>query len=148
MPRRQTMPERWLLVTEKNREDLLALARKLPLGSGMFLLVPVSPSVMRRLRLLARSRQLDVREDGAARVHNLRELRRALSRGIELIMLSPVFPTATHPGWPAIPPMRAAAYARLADRRLVALGGMNERRYARVAGLGFTGWAGLSAFRT
>jgi thiamine monophosphate synthase len=31
---------------------------------------------------------------------------------------------------------------------LVALGGMDAKRYAAVAPLGFTGWAGISAFRT
>jgi thiamine-phosphate pyrophosphorylase len=44
--------------------------------------------------------------------------------------------------------MRAAALARLAGRKLVALGGMDERRFRRVERLGFVGWAGISAFRT
>jgi hypothetical protein len=44
--------------------------------------------------------------------------------------------------------MRAAAFARLARRKLLALGGMDEKRYAQVARLGFIGWAGISAFRT
>jgi hypothetical protein len=43
--------------------------------------------------------------------------------------------------------MRAAALAALADRKLVALGGMNPKRYAKIAPLGFIGWAGISAFR-
>jgi hypothetical protein len=44
--------------------------------------------------------------------------------------------------------MRAAAFARLAKRRAIALGGMDAQRYARLAQLGFIGWAGISAFRT
>jgi hypothetical protein len=44
--------------------------------------------------------------------------------------------------------MRAAAMARLAGRRLIALGGMTEKRYLRIRPLGFQGWAGISAFRT
>jgi len=43
--------------------------------------------------------------------------------------------------------MRSAALAALADRRLIALGGMNQKRYSKVAPLGFIGWAGISAFR-
>jgi hypothetical protein len=43
--------------------------------------------------------------------------------------------------------MRAAAFARLAQRRLIALGGMDAQRYAKIAPLGFIGWAGISAFR-
>jgi hypothetical protein len=41
-----------------------------------------------------------------------------------------------------------SALARLAKRRLLALGGMNPKRYAAVERLGFIGWAGISAFRT
>jgi hypothetical protein len=44
--------------------------------------------------------------------------------------------------------MRSAALARLAGRRAIALGGMNRERYAKIAPLGFIGWAGISAFRT
>lgn len=44
--------------------------------------------------------------------------------------------------------MRAAALARLAGRGLIALGGMDARRYATIARLGFDGWAGIDAFRT
>jgi thiamine monophosphate synthase len=44
--------------------------------------------------------------------------------------------------------MRAAALAALGSRKLIALGGMNAERYARIAQLGFMGWAGISAFRT
>jgi thiamine-phosphate pyrophosphorylase len=78
----------------------------------------------------------------------MRELRKAMAARTQLIMLSPIFETATHPDWQPIPRMRAATLARLGGRKLVALGGMDARRYARVARLGFCGWAGVSAFRT
>jgi hypothetical protein len=42
--------------------------------------------------------------------------------------------------------MRAAALARLAGRRLFALGGLDAKRYATLARLGFIGWAGISAW--
>ena len=41
----------------------------------------------------------------------------------------------------------AATLARLTGRNAVALGGMNAPRYAKIASLGFIGWAGISAFR-
>jgi thiamine-phosphate pyrophosphorylase len=44
--------------------------------------------------------------------------------------------------------MRAAALARLGGRSLLALGGMDARKFARIGRLGFRGWAGISAFRT
>jgi thiamine-phosphate pyrophosphorylase len=106
---------------------------------------------MLRLRTLARQSHLTiVAEQGrsAARVHNSRELRRALLARPRMILVSPVHPTGSHPEWKPLSRMRAAALARLAKRRAVALGGMDARRYAKIARLGFIGWAGISAFRT
>jgi thiamine-phosphate pyrophosphorylase len=84
----------------------------------------------------------------AARVHDSAELRQALLAGTPLILLSPIHPTSSHPGWRPLPRMRAAAIARLGRRRLIALGGMDARRFRRIERLGFQGWAGISAFRT
>jgi thiamine-phosphate pyrophosphorylase len=81
-------------------------------------------------------------------VHNAPELCRALLAGTPLILLSQIFPTSSHPDWKPIPRMRAAALARLGGRRLLALGGMDARKFARVRKLGFQAWAGISAFRT
>jgi thiamine-phosphate pyrophosphorylase len=145
------MPRRWLLVTEGNRGEVVAMGRKLPRGSGILLLAPVAAREMRRLRQVAIQRRLRLEREGrgrAARVHNLVELRAALVAKACPILLSPIFPTDTHPDWTAIPRMRAASLARLGGRGLVALGGMDERRYAMVARFGFSGWAGVSAFRT
>jgi thiamine-phosphate pyrophosphorylase len=65
---------------------------------------------------------------------------------VPLILLSPIHSTRSHPDWRPIPRMRAAAYARLAGRRLIALGGMDERRFERIERLGFVGWAGIDAW--
>jgi thiamine-phosphate pyrophosphorylase len=81
-------------------------------------------------------------------VHNISELRQALSRGTGLILLSPLYATRSHPDWKPLPRMRAAALVRLAGRELVALGGMDEQRFRRIRRLGFSSWAGISAFRT
>ena len=146
MRRRQTVPRQWLIVMAD--EDVSSAAR-LPRGSGVLLLACLSAGAQRRLRSLARLRDLRVASgESAARVHNLGELRRALLARTPLVLLSPIHPTATHPGWVPIPRMRAAALARLAKRQLLALGGMNPKRYAAVERLGFIGWAGISAFRT
>ena len=148
MRRRQTMAEEWLIVTDLSG---MACARRLPRGSGVLLLADLPARELRRLRLLAQQRGLAViteRSGEAARVHNRHELRSALLRRVPVILLSPMYPTASHPGWQPIPRMRAAAMARLSRRKLIALGGMNRKRYAAVAQLGFVGWAGISAFRT
>jgi hypothetical protein len=148
MRRRQTVPRQWLIVSD---EDALAVVTRLPRGSGVILLGPRSVSEIRRMRQVARHRELTVVGEsraGAARVHNVRELRRALLARTPLILLSPLWPTGSHPDWLPIRRMRAAALARLGGRKLLALGGMNQERYARVAPLGFIAWAGISAFRT
>ncbi|HEX5258178.1 MAG TPA: thiamine phosphate synthase [Sphingomicrobium sp.] len=151
MRRRQTMPRQWLIIADPSDRDAVAAAFRLPRGSGILLLQPLSGREMRRLRQSARNRGLTIAKEqrrAAARVHNARELRRALLARTPLILLSPLYPTSSHPDRKPIPRMRAAALARLGGRKLVALGGMDARKYARIKRLGFQRWAGISAFRT
>ena len=151
MTRRQSVPEQWLIVAQPMAAEMWRAVRRLPRGSGVLLLEPLNPLEQRQLRHLARLRALTIvteRPQAAARVHNPRELRRALSRRTPMILLSPLYPTGSHPSWTPLSTMRAAALARLANRHAIALGGMNAQRYAKVAPLGFIGWAGISAFRT
>lgn len=149
MTRRQTIPERWLIVNgEMDRKVWLAL-RCQPVGSGVLLLDRPDASTGRRIGNLARLRSLTIIAElplTAARVHTMHELRQALLRRTPIVLLSPMFKTRSHPEWKPLPKMRAATFAQLAGRRLIALGGMNEKRYSRVALLGFVGWAGISAW--
>jgi thiamine-phosphate pyrophosphorylase len=147
MKRRQTLPSQWLIVDSRLSEPAI---RSLAAGSGLLVLGELSRRDNRRLRALARQRNLAVAREGrmAARVHNIRELKRALLARAPIILLSPVYRTTSHPHWRPLPRMRAAALARLGRRKLFALGGMNARRFARVKELGFQGWAGITAFRT
>ena len=147
---RQARPRQWLIVADRPDDELWRSIRRVPPGTGILLLARLSARERRRLRHLARSRRLEITEEvkgDAARVHDARELRRALLKRTPMIFLSPVHPTSSHPDWQPVPPMRAAALARLGNRNLFALGGMDQRRYAKIAQLGFTGWAGISAFR-
>ena len=147
MPSRHiSRPERWSIVDGALDERALA---KLPRGTGVLLLG--GRRAVAWLRTTARTRGLAIaREERrqAVRVHNMAELRTALLVRAPMILLSPIYPTASHPDWAPIPRMRATAMARLARRRLFALGGMNDRRFARISRLGFQAWAGISAFRT
>lgn len=147
MRRRQTMPHRWLIVRGPDDREGIVTALKLPRGAGVLLLGTLSAEDMRRLR----RRRLTVvheRRGSAERVHDLRQLRRALIARTPLILLSPMWPTSSHPSWKPIPRMRAGTLARLAGRKLIALGGMDAHRFARIERLGFQAWAGISAFRT
>jgi thiamine-phosphate pyrophosphorylase len=70
--------------------------------------------------------------------HGRAGIARARRLGADAVLLSPVFPTASHPGAPALGPWRWAALARRAGvAAVVALGGMdgrNARRLPRWAG--------------
>jgi thiamine-phosphate pyrophosphorylase len=156
MKARQTMPRQWLVADARLGDALWAVVRNLPPGSGVLVLFPDLSArerqlLLRRLRRFAATKAIKVVDEAhgaAARVHDLRDLRRALLVRTPLILFSPIYPTRSHPEWQSVPRMRAAALARLAGRRLFALGGMDERRFRRVQRLGFVGWAGIDAFRT
>jgi thiamine-phosphate pyrophosphorylase len=148
MRRRQTVPDQWLVLADP--EDWAAVMH-LPRGSGVMLLGRVPAKTARLLRQAARNRDLIIVLEGprsARRVHNVRELRAAMLHRIPHVLLSPLYPTRSHPEWQPLPRMRAAAMARLGGRRLLALGGMDARKFARIRNLGFQAWAGISAFRT
>ena len=146
MRRRQFIPAQWRIISDPSE---IRAASRMKQDRGLLLLAAPPAKEMRRLRVLARQRHLTLIQEGprtARRVHNSKELRQALLARTPLILLSPLFRTASHPDWTPIPRMRAAALARLGGRRLLALGGMNDERYASVASLGFLGWAGISAW--
>jgi thiamine-phosphate pyrophosphorylase len=146
--RRQRLPDRWFVLTGSESLDDV---RRLPRDTGVLVLPGLSPRDLREVRRAAVLRRLSLimeRPGAPLRVHNMRELRRALGAQTTLILISPLYTTRSHPDWKPLPRMRAATLARLAGRRAIALGGMNARRYAKIAPLGFIGWAGISAFRT
>lgn len=154
MKRRQTLPRQWLVADGRVGENLYRAVRSLPRGSGILFLYR---GLRRgeRARLLAKLRRLatprgvliiDEATGGGARVHDRNELRQAGLCDVPLIFLSPLFPTRSHPEWKRIPLMRAAALVRLAKAPVIALGGMDERRFRRIRGLGFSGWAGIDAW--
>jgi thiamine-phosphate pyrophosphorylase len=77
-------------------------------------------------------------------VHSLRELRAAERAGADLLFLSPVFPTRSHTDAPTLGRVGFAALARLTDRRVVALGGMDARKARALPGA--FGWAAIDAW--
>jgi hypothetical protein len=90
MRRRQTVPHQWLIIRDSEDRVGLAAARRLPRGSGVLLLEPLPAREMRRLRLRGLT-FVEEQRGSAARVHNLRELRRALTDHTPLILVSPVY---------------------------------------------------------
>lgn len=91
--------------------------------------------VMSRFPYVAGPRHLPAKDtsvgDGrilTAAAHNLREAKRAVGLGAKLLFVSPVYPTASHPGEPHLGPARFRAIARAVPVPVVALGGMTAAR--------------------
>jgi thiamine-phosphate pyrophosphorylase len=163
-------------MTDERMGDRLwdALAR-LPRGSGVVFRHHATPPATRRrlfraVRAIARRRRLrlvlagDLRTarawqaDGVhartrqrvprrmlhtSPAHDAREL--AVGRP-DLVFVSPVFATRSHPGAVPLGPLRFAQLARRAAGPVIALGGMDARRFRRVARLGADGWAAIDAW--
>ncbi|HKX77445.1 MAG TPA: thiamine phosphate synthase [Novosphingobium sp.] len=60
--------------------------------------------------------------------HSLREIAHARRARADAILLSPVFPTRSHPGARSLGPARFRLLARHAGLPVIALGGMNRHR--------------------
>jgi len=77
--------------------------------------------------------------------HDRRDLIAARRAGADIVFLSPVFPTRSHPGSAALGSIRFGLLAREAGLPVVALGGMDRTRFRRMRPLGAHGWAGIDA---
>jgi thiamine-phosphate pyrophosphorylase len=64
--------------------------------------------------------------------HGAADLRRAVRAGADLAFLSPAFPTASHPGAPALGPLRWGRLAARVRLPVAALGGIDGRSVRRL----------------
>ncbi|MGV3729887.1 MAG: thiamine phosphate synthase [Sphingopyxis sp.] len=81
-------------------------------------------------------------------VHDAREARRARRAGAHAAFVSPLHPTRSHPGAPALGPAAWLRLARLAGGQPIALGGMTAaraRQLNRASRIG-AGWAAIDAW--
>ena len=165
--RHLSLPQIWLVSDARNDAGLEATLRRLPRGSGLIFRHYHLPPAERRARFEALSRVARRRKhlvflsgdartarawgaDGAygtARIltegpalprlvtaHSLRELRGARAHAF---VLSPVFPTRSHPGGRTLGPVRFRLLARQVPA--IALGGMTARRAAALG----AAWAAI-----
>ena len=158
-PRHAPLPRLWLMTDERMGDALWDAVAGLPRGAGIVFRHLATPpdarrALLARLRAMARARGLTLLVAGrdygaphgrrvAASVHDAREMGAARRAGARLIFLSPAFPTRTHPGAPALGPLRFASLARRSPAPVIALGGMTARRHARLARMGADGWAAI-----
>lgn len=75
-----------------------------------------------------------------ATAHSLAEIGAAVRARADAVLLSPVFPTRSHPGGAVLGPVRFSGMARQSPIPVIALGGMTARRAAR---LRVHGWAAI-----
>ena len=157
------------MTDERLGEGLWAALRRLPRGSGVVFRHYATPAAERRALFLrvvrvARARGLVVvrageragaGEDGVhsmahghglrtAPAHDRRAAVAAVRRGAKVLFVSPVFSTRSHPGTAALGPRKARRIARGLPVVVVALGGMDARRFRGMAG--FDGWAAIDAW--
>ena len=171
MRARQPLPRLWLMTDERQGDRLLGAVARLPEGAGIvfrhYSLKEVARrDLFERVRAAApgpvlfagpAEQALAWGADGShgrgpgrglrsAPVHDFREIRAAERAGVDLLFLSPVYPTASHPGARPLGLARFAWLARRTRLPVIALGGMNAARGRRLASFGAYGWAGVGAF--
>ncbi|NJO56238.1 MAG: thiamine phosphate synthase, partial [Rhodospirillales bacterium] len=81
-----------------------------------------------------------------AAAHSPAAVRRAIGLGVDAVLLSPVFPTASHPGAPTLGLIRFIRQVSVSPIPVYALGGITPLTAKRLAGSGAAGVAGISGF--
>lgn len=161
-------PECWLMTDERAGDALWRMLRRVPPGGGVvFRHHATCPAERRRLfvrvRRIAHARGLLLsaanpplpgatgrhgRVAGALTwpAHDREEALRGARSGAARLFLSPAYPTRSHPGRAATGPARLARMARDTRVPMIALGGMDARRWRQVRALGFAGWAAIDGW--
>ena len=75
--------------------------------------------------------------------HSAQGISRAYALGADAALLSPVFPTRSHPGRAALGLARAAGLVRRARVEVLALGGVSPSHMMQLRAAGFAGIAGI-----
>lgn len=171
MSRRHPLPRIWLMTDERQGDRLLPAVRALPHGAGIIfrhyrLAADARRMLFLDVRRIARERGLVLLlagsptlarlwgADGAhgritrrgsmlrsAPVHDRAELR--ATRHADLIFVSPVFPTRSHPEARALGLRRLERLCRLAPVPVIALGGMTKQNARQALRSGAYGWAAI-----
>jgi len=168
--RRRHLPRTWLMTDERMGEGLWSALRRLPAGSGIVFRHYATPYAERRrlfaeVARIARARRLVLvragpdrfaREDGVhgrrgrglrtASVHSRGEVVCAVRGGAQLLFVSPVFATRSHPDAAALGRTRFGLLIRGLGVPVIALGGMTARRFAGLRSLNVHGWAAIDAW--
>jgi thiamine-phosphate pyrophosphorylase len=172
-PKHPPIPTLWLMTDERMGDELWAAIQALPRGAGIVFRhhatgLAERRALFARVARVARPKRLMLIRAGStpfgpeAGVHGHGSLRpggvrtwAAHSRaeaiagkraGADLLFVSPLYPTRSHPGAGALGPARAAAIARGLGIPVIALGGMDAARFRKLRKAGFHGWAAIDAW--
>ncbi len=168
--RHPPIPRLWLMTDPRLGDRLWDALERLPRGSGViFRHYQLPPAERRalfaRIAKVARRRGLVLLRAGATPmrgeagthgrrgrglttwpVHSRREAVMAIRAGADALLVSPAFPTRSHPGAAALGPVRFGLLIRNLPPCVIALGGMDARKARRLAPLGIHGWAAIDAW--
>lgn len=178
MRRRQPLPKVWLMTDPRFGDDLISAIRKLPFGSGVIfrhyhLTIEERHKLFHKVARTCRQRGHTVLLAGSERdalrwhadgfhqrstktstlihsspVHNRSELVRARRQNTDMILISPVYTTASHSG---VRPLSRFSFNRLAaqayNMQVIALGGVTKRKALALNSHLVFGWAAIDAFR-
>ncbi|UYY57311.1 thiamine phosphate synthase [Sphingomonas sp. S2-65] len=161
------------MTDERMCERLWAALERMPRGSGVIFRhyrLPLAErrALFARVAAVARRRGLVLLRAGETRLgrgedgthgtrrrvrgwysrsaHSPEEVVAGARAGADLLFVSPVFATRSHPGAPALGPVRLGMLVRGVGVPVIALGGMNARSARRLRGVGVYGWAGIDAW--
>jgi thiamine-phosphate pyrophosphorylase len=175
---RNCLPHKWLMTDPRLGDRLLPAIQALPAGSGVIFRHYDLPSEERQrlfyaVRTICRRRGLtlllasppknalhwDI--DGlhnyksgrrtylrSASVHNLKELKSATQQKANLIFVSPIYPTKSHPQARPLGPsgLQHICGHRRCSAVVIALGGMTQPLAMMFKNQNIDGWAGIDAF--
>jgi thiamine-phosphate pyrophosphorylase len=171
--KKRPLPKIWLMTDPRLGDGLKAAVRKLPVGSGVvfrhYQLATAERLILfRQIQRICRQRGLVIVLAGLDEwgadgvhglkrsrsiqiltmpVHSLREIRNAQKLGADLMFLSPLSATRSHPGGSALGVMQFSRLARLAgSAKVIALGGMTRNKAQTITHKVAYGWAGIDAF--
>jgi thiamine-phosphate pyrophosphorylase len=148
LPRRSGIVFRHYELPGRDRRALFEQVRKLARRHHHVLLLADRPAIARAWGADGAHHRSLLRSQGmrSVAVHSAREADLARRIGADVIFVSPVFATRSHPG--AKPLGRARLGLLVGNQRVrtVALGGMTARRAQSLCALRLHGWAAIDAW--
>lgn len=133
------------------RHDLFRKVARICRRRGHILLLADKSAIARKWQAAGTHNRTEVRSPArnlrSAPVHSAAEISRARRNNVDIMFLSPIFATRSHPDQA---PLGAYQFRRLAalcgNAKVIALGGMTVQKAMMIKGNLVHGWAAIDAF--